>query len=283
MSADEKTRQQVSAQNAVSCSGIEESEPHEARRLEPQSLYILIIDDEAALAKSLCRFFRRIGWYADFATTTKEGYARALSGHYDVLVVDQQLGLEKSGLDVIRRLRQDGCDRVIVVYTGVGVSVSEAEEALWAGADDHVLKEPDVTQLHRRIRMAWARHRSAAARPRPPVHSAFVHGHDTVLRYGPLSMDLRTSRVYVRGERNRAVHDEPYELLRHLMVHAERMVPWAEIEDDVLEAKLSDAGRYSLRHRLRKALGNEATMIVTEPGAVGLFLGECAPIRTSQK
>ena len=52
---------------------------------------LLIIEDDRDAADYLVKAFREVGHVADHAADGEEGFAQALDGQYDVLIVDRML------------------------------------------------------------------------------------------------------------------------------------------------------------------------------------------------
>ena len=51
-------------------------------------LSILLIEDNFALAKQICRFLEGVGWSIDYADRGQQGIALAESNQYDVIILD---------------------------------------------------------------------------------------------------------------------------------------------------------------------------------------------------
>ncbi len=100
---------------------------------------ILVVDDSPAVCDVLCnRILPEFGFEAMAAQTGPEGLAIALQYEPDLIMLDQRLpGME--GLEVLRRLRQQGRDVAVVMMTAHG-SESVAVEAFRLGARDYIIK-----------------------------------------------------------------------------------------------------------------------------------------------
>ena len=61
------------------------------RRDASSTMRLLIIEDDRDAADYLVKAFREVGHVADRATDGEEGFALALDGQYDVLIVDRML------------------------------------------------------------------------------------------------------------------------------------------------------------------------------------------------
>jgi len=99
---------------------------------------ILIVEDEALLARNLARFLERRGYEATVAVTVKQGIAQYGELHPDIVLIDHNLP-DGTGMEVIRHIRQtDGQTRLVMITAHGGVTI--AVDAMKAGADDYLTK-----------------------------------------------------------------------------------------------------------------------------------------------
>jgi signal transduction histidine kinase len=127
--------------------------------MAPHPLRIVAIDDEPGDLRLLGRYFRDISaWDVELIPCTgfDEGLA-AINGHYaDLVVVDYLMG-GRSGLDLIRLMRERGDQRPVIVLTGQG-DEQIAAELMRAGASDYLVKgRLDADSLRRSIEQVLAR------------------------------------------------------------------------------------------------------------------------------
>jgi DNA-binding response OmpR family regulator len=115
----------------------------------PKSPRVLLVEDEAPLAKGLADALRFQGYACDVAPDGRQGYESAKKGHYDVLVLDVMLP-EVSGFDVIRRLRAEGNKTPTILLTAKG-SEADRVKGLDLGADDYVPKPFSVAEVIARV------------------------------------------------------------------------------------------------------------------------------------
>ena len=106
---------------------------------------IVIIEDEALLARNLKRFLERQGYDVFVAENAARGFALCGEVDPDVVLVDYNLP-DGNGLDLIRKLRGDDPDLRIVMTTSHG-GVRVAVEAMKAGADDYLTKPIALEEL----------------------------------------------------------------------------------------------------------------------------------------
>jgi diguanylate cyclase (GGDEF)-like protein/PAS domain S-box-containing protein len=102
---------------------------------------ILLMEDDAGLAR-LCRGrLRRDGYVVDHAQDGEQGLAMSDAGAYDIILLDHTMPVY-DGLEVIRRLAARGRLTPVVMVTGTG-SEQVAVEAVRLGARDYVVKDPN--------------------------------------------------------------------------------------------------------------------------------------------
>lgn len=107
-------------------------------------MHILIVDDHPVVRQGIRHLLETKGATTDEADCGAVALRLAAARRPDVVVVDLSLGRE-SGLDLIERLRADGCDAPVLVLS-VFDEALHAERALRAGAQGYVMKEaaPDL-------------------------------------------------------------------------------------------------------------------------------------------
>ena len=113
---------------------------------------ILIIEDEATLAKNIALYFEKFHHTVEVAHNGPQGIEAAMRAMPDIAIVDYQLpGLD--GVEVIRALRAND-DQVRVVMVTGHASVPVAIEAMKAGSFDLLTKPVSLANLRRVIERA---------------------------------------------------------------------------------------------------------------------------------
>jgi two-component system OmpR family response regulator len=141
---------------------------------------VLLVEDEAKLARLLQRGLREEQIVADIAGTGADGLWMATEQPYDVLVLDVMLP-DVDGLEVCRRIRAVDDRTPVLMLTALG-AVPDRVAGLGAGADDYLVKPFAFDELLARLR-ALARRGGAVRR-------------SEVLELGDLRLDLTTRRVH---------------------------------------------------------------------------------------
>ena len=106
---------------------------------------ILAIEDEENLRFAIERSLSRAGHDVAQSESVPAALALIEQTSFDAVLTDVNLG-DRSGIELVRRLRDDGFDGPIVVMTAYG-SVENAVEAMKSGADDYLLKPLSLDEL----------------------------------------------------------------------------------------------------------------------------------------
>ena len=104
---------------------------------------LLIVEDDAAFARTLGRSFERRGYTVQHATSHAEVITLLATESPEFAVVDLNLNGEASGLACVQTLHAHNADLLIVVLTGFA-SIATAVEAIKLGAC-HYLAKPSNT------------------------------------------------------------------------------------------------------------------------------------------
>lgn len=176
---------------------------------------ILVVEDEASLAKRLATALGHAGYAVDCAA---DGERAQILGHdeeYDAVVLD--LGLPKmDGLTVLRQWREGGLAMPVLVLTARG-SWHEKVTGIDSGADDYMAKPFRMEELLARLR-ALIRRAKGQVNP--------------LLRCGALVLDPRSGKVVLEGAEVKLTSHE-FRVLSYLMHHSERVVSQGELTEHI--------------------------------------------------
>ena len=113
-------------------------------------LNILVVDDEKRLADSIGEIFRSQKYSCDCVYDGKEGFEYAVSGIYDVIVLDIMLP-KMNGFEVLKSLRAKNINTPIILLTARD-EISDKVRGLDYGADDYLTKPFSKDELLARVR-----------------------------------------------------------------------------------------------------------------------------------
>jgi two-component system OmpR family response regulator len=179
------------------------------------TMRILVVEDEASLARQLTSSIADAGYAVDHAADGERADFLAQTEPYDAMVLD--LGLPKiDGLTLLRKWRDAGLATPVLVLTARG-SWREKVQGIDDGADDYVSKPFRIEEVLARLRALMRR----------------ASGHVTPeLRAGGVALDPRQSRVTVDGVPVKLTSHE-FRVLSYLMHHRGRVVSQAELTEHI--------------------------------------------------
>jgi len=121
---------------------------------------ILLIDDDSALCELIGDVLSSAGFALESALDGGRGLARAVQGHFDLILLDVMLPV-LDGFEVLRQLRR--CSSVPVIMLTARNSQQDRVAGLNAGADDYLPKPFGTEELLARVRAVLRRTSHAAS------------------------------------------------------------------------------------------------------------------------
>lgn len=193
---------------------------------------VLIVEDERRLADALCQIMQSQKYGVDAVYDGQDGFDYAMSGQYDVVVLDVMLP-GKNGFEVVRALRAQN-NAVPVLLLTAREEVSDKVAGLDCGADDYMTKPFSPEELLARVR--------ALSRRQGEVQLE-------ELRFEDLCLSLSTRSLSCR-EKSVTLGFKEFEVLRILLSNPKMIVPkedlltkvWgidSDAEDNNVEAYIS--------------------------------------------
>lgn len=204
---------------------------------------VLLIDDDVELCEMLAEYLTAEGFDARAVHDGEQGASEAVSGEYDVVVLDIMLpGL--NGIEALRRIRETSRIPVIML-TAKGDDVDRII-GLELGADDYLPKPGNPRELVARLRAVLRR-----ALPTEPGT-----GQADVLRAGELTVRPGERSARWGGAALELTSTE-YNVLEVLVRAAGRVVSKAELSERALGRPLARYDRSLDMHvsNLRRKLG----------------------------
>jgi two-component system OmpR family response regulator len=127
--------------------------------LQEINLHVLLVDDDTALSEMLTEYLSGEGIRTTAAFNGPDGAAAALSGQFDVVVLDVMLpGMD--GNEVLRHIRRSS-EIPVIMLTAKGGDVDRVV-GLEMGADDYIAKPYFPRELVARLRAVTRRQRDSA-------------------------------------------------------------------------------------------------------------------------
>lgn len=123
---------------------------------------ILIIEDEQAIRDGLTDVLIYHGFHIEFAEDGLVGLEMALSGNFDLILLDVMLP-SINGFDICKKIRERDLKQAIIMLTAKS-SDEDIINGFQLGADDYVAKPFSITQLVLRIKAVLKRSMPEASR-----------------------------------------------------------------------------------------------------------------------
>ena len=217
---------------------------------------VLRVEDDTRLAGLLAERLRNEGHSAETASTGTDGLDKALTGGFDVAVVDVMLP-ELDGLELTRSLRRRHVGVPVLMLTARD-AIEDRVAGLRAGADDYLVKPFAFVELLARIEALTRR-----------------LGTDRLLTHDGVVLDPAGRRVTV-GDRPVELTAKEFDLLECLMRNAGRVLTRSELKELVWDfsfdarTKVVDLYVHYLRRKLE---GAGAPDLIETVRGVGYVVG----------
>lgn len=204
---------------------------------------ILIIEDEEAIRTGLVDVLIYHGFTTDFAEDGNTGLEKALTGQFDLILLDVMLpGM--NGFDVCECIRKEDREQPIIMLTAK-TSDEDIVQGLQFGADDYVAKPFSIAQLILRIQAVLRR-------------SGLSQETNHIIELGnEIKID---SRNLSTKKNNEVIHftRREMDILLYLFHHSDRPVPrdellhklWGYAKNLDLETRTVDIHIAKLRRKI---------------------------------
>ena len=211
---------------------------------------LLIVEDEQGMAEGLRGLLERQGYAVDLAADGSTGLDCALSGLYDLVIMDIMLP-ELDGLEVLSRLRRAGVETPVLMLTARS-NVEDRIRGLDHGADDYLTKPFDTGELLARVRVALRLNRYSRTGDAASGGEFQAQG---------LRINYDRRKVFVEGQEVRLTQTE-YNIVAFLSQHAGRVMTYAAIvraiwgDTDVGSTKKLQVNMANIRKKLGSRPGS---------------------------
>ena len=215
---------------------------------------LLIVEDEQGMAEGLRALLEKQGYITDLAFDGDSGLDNALTGLYDLIILDIMLP-RRDGLSVLRELRRGGIDTPVMMLTARS-SVADRIQGLDHGADDYLTKPFDTGEFLARVRALTRRNGM-------PLEDA--------PSFGDIRLDRRKLEL-CRGCERLRLGPKEFQVMECLLMHKNQIVPRALLCEKVWgllsEAEYNNVEVYIsfLRKKLRALHSNVQILSIRNAG-----------------
>lgn len=163
---------------------------------------ILIIEDEKSIQRMVEYDLMQLGYEVDSALDGFEGYKKASTSLYDVILLDLMLP-NMNGMDICKKLREESNNAYIIMLTAVDDEYNVIK-GFELGADDYVTKPFSPRELMARIKAGLRRQG--------------LTKNDDILQYNDLKV-IQSSYEAFKGTEKLDLTLKEFELLVYLIIN----------------------------------------------------------------
>jgi Response regulators consisting of a CheY-like receiver domain and a winged-helix DNA-binding domain len=153
---------------------------------------ILYVEDEKYMALAVAQILKKNNYSVDLAHDGESGLDFALTGMYDIVILDIMLP-KLDGIGVLREMRRQNIDVPVILLTAKG-EVEDKVKGLDSGADDYLAKPFQTDELLARLRALGRRKGLLLA--------------DDTLSYGDIELNYNTLNLHGNGKTFRLTKKE---------------------------------------------------------------------------
>jgi two-component system OmpR family response regulator len=215
---------------------------------------LLMVEDDATLAREVSRGLEEYGIGVDRVETGDDAIVAATTSSFDVVIIDVMLKSDMDGFAVCRELRHRKIGAGIMMLTARD-AVHDRVSGLEAGADDYLVKPFAFQELLARVRALVRRN---------------LPDRGSVLRAGNIAIDTLAHVVTVDGERL-VLTTKEHAILELFVHHPGQLLTSAQVHDHTWTYNYSPRSNLVQVYiaRIRRKLGAAAAnqTIVTSRGS----------------
>ena len=219
---------------------------------------ILLVEDEEELAEALVEVLTDEYYVVDQAADGEKAAKLMLVTNYDLVVLDWKIP-PPTGIELLRRWRQEGNSTPVLMFTGDRTRIRDKVEGLDVGADDYLTKPFAIAEFRARVR-SLLRRREKALR--------------SSLEAGDLVMD-RAAHAVSLGAKPIQLSPKEFGILEYLLTRKDEVIRRTELSEHVWDDAFDPASNVIdvLIHRLRKKIdGGRADKLLHTVAGVGYMI-----------
>ncbi len=177
---------------------------------------ILIVEDEVSLAELVAERLKNDRYIVDISHDGEEGLYNALSGMYDLIILDIMLP-KKNGIEILKEIRKADMDVKVIMLT----AKAELEDRLLgfgSGANDYVPKPFHIDELTARVN----------------AQLSIGKAMDSSLEYGDIVLDYRSSKLRcITTDEDISINNKEFQLIEYFINNPDRILSREQIYDRI--------------------------------------------------
>jgi len=182
------------------------------------SLRILVVEDEFSLADIIATKLRKEKYNVDISLDGEEGLDNALSGIYDLIILDIMLP-KINGIEILKEIRNNNIDTKVIMVTAKSLLYDKLI-GFENGTNDYITKPFHMEELIARVNVQ--------------LRSNEKNINKDILKFGDIELNVRTSTISCT-KNNESINISYKELmiLEYLMNNSNQIISKEQIYDKI--------------------------------------------------
>ena len=179
---------------------------------------VLIIEDEYNLADVISESLKKERYQVDIRTDGEDGYFDALTGIYDLIILDVMLP-RMNGFDILKGLREENIESKVIMLTAKS-ELSDKLNGFEKGANDYLSKPFHIEELLARVNAQLKNQTDTSKK--------------NLVEYGDISLDTNKSIIICKTN-NQSIElvCKEFQLIEYFMKNSEQILSREQIYDKV--------------------------------------------------
>lgn len=184
---------------------------------------LLVVDDEPEIRELLEFDLSHSGYEVDVACDGSEGLQKALTGNYDLILLDVMMP-KINGFDVCKNIKEHNPSQTVLMLTAKG-TINDKTQGFDSGADDYIVKPFDIQEVLLRVRALLRRNGTSDEKSRKSAAKE-------ILKVGDIELFPDYLEAEIKGKKIKLTPTE-FEIIYCLMQHFGQSVTLAVLLNEV--------------------------------------------------
>ena len=179
---------------------------------------ILVIEDEFSLADIIATKLRKEKFNVDISLDGEEGLDNALSGVYDLIILDIMLP-KINGIEILKEIRNNNIDTKVIMLTAKS-SLDDKLVGFEYGANDYITKPFHMEELIARVNVQ--------------LRNNEKNINKDILKFGDIELNVRTSTITcIKNNESINISYKELMILEYLMNNSNQIISKEQIYDKI--------------------------------------------------
>ena len=179
---------------------------------------ILVVEDEFSLADIIATKLRKGKYNVDISLDGEEGLDNALSGVYDLIVLDIMLP-KIDGIEILKEIRNNNIDTKVIMLTAKS-SLDDKLIGFENGTNDYITKPFHMEELIARVNVQ--------------LRNNEKNINKDILKFGDIELNVRTSTIScIKNNESINISYKELMILEYLMNNSNQIISKEQIYDKI--------------------------------------------------